>query len=92
MNDKVLSWAAEIQSIAQTGLYYCRDRFCQERYERLRGIAAEMLMTRTDIPAEKVKDLFCGDTGYQTPKVDTRAAIFRAGSVPRALIAPAHLN
>ncbi len=26
---------------------------------------------------EKVKELFCNETGYQTPKIDTRAAIFQ---------------
>ena len=30
-----------------------------------------------DIPLEKVKNLFCNETGYQTPKVDTRAAVFK---------------
>lgn len=35
----------------------------------------------TDIPKEKVKDLFCGDSGYQTPKIDTRAAIFKDGRI-----------
>lgn len=30
---------------------------------------------------EKVKDLFCNETGYQTPKVDTRAAVFENGKI-----------
>lgn len=30
---------------------------------------------------EKVEDLFCGESGYQTPKLDTRAAIFRDGEI-----------
>ena len=33
-------------------------------------------MNMIAISAEKVKDLFCNDVGYQTPKLDTRAAIF----------------
>ena len=36
-----------------------------------------MISYKTDIPVEKVKDLFCNETGYQTPKLDTRAAIFQ---------------
>ena len=75
--DRQLEIARELQALAQTGLYYCNDKFCIERYERVREIAAEMLAERTDLPLEKVKDLFCGDVGYQTPKIDTRAAIFR---------------
>ena len=61
-----LGWAVELQALAQAGLEYGENRFDLERYERIR-----------DIPPEKVKDLFCGETGYQTPKLDTRAAIFQ---------------
>ena len=35
-----------------------------------------MLMS-SDVPAEKITGLFCGDEGYQTPKADTRAAFLR---------------
>lgn len=70
------SWAAQLQSIAQAGLQYGHDSFDMERYERVREIAAEMMCAGTGIPVEKVKTLFCGDQGYQTPKLDTRAAIF----------------
>ena len=30
---------------------------------------------------EKVKDLFCSETGFQTPKIDTRAAVFKEGKI-----------
>ena len=30
---------------------------------------------------DKVKNLFCNETGYQTPKLDTRAAVFRDGKI-----------
>lgn len=75
--DELTKWAMEIQSIAQAGLTYCKDVFCRERYERLREISAEMISVKTDLPTEKVRTLFCGETGYQTPKIDTRAAIFK---------------
>lgn len=76
-NEKWLQWAVELQSIAQAGLFYGKDVFDKERYEQIRNIAAEMLAYKTEIPLEKVKDLFCSETGYQTPKLDTRAAIFQ---------------
>lgn len=72
-----LSWAVELQSLAQAGLTYGKDVYDLERYERIREISAEIIAGKTDIPLEKVKDLFCGETGYQTPKLDTRAAIFK---------------
>ena len=76
-----LGWAVELQSIAQCGLAYVKDVYDRERYERLREIAAEMLSYKTGLSEERVKDLFCGETGYQTPKLDTRAAVFREGKI-----------
>lgn len=74
--EKWLDWAVELQSLAQAGLYYGKDPFDLERYQRIREIAAEMIQYQTELPMEKVKDLFCGEVGYQTPKLDSRAAIF----------------
>lgn len=76
-NNKWLDWAVKLQGIAQAGLFYGKDKFDLERYEQIREISAEMISYKTDIPVEKVKDLFCCETGYQTPKLDTRAAIFQ---------------
>ena len=75
--DKILDWAAELQSLSQTALFYCKDKFDIERFQRVREISAEMISLKTDLPLEKVKDLFCNGEGYQTPKVDTRGAIFK---------------
>lgn len=81
MNDKWLEFAIRIQSIAQTGLQYGKDKFDRERYEELRKISAEMISAKTDISCEKIYNLFCNETGYQTPKVDTRAAVFIDGKI-----------
>jgi len=71
-----LTWAAELNSLAQAGLYYYPNIYDKERYERIRDIAAEIVAYQTDLPAEKARDLFSGDDGYITPKLDTRAAVF----------------
>lgn len=76
--DPLLTWAKEIQALAQGGLYYTKDPFDHERFERLREIAVEMLAYKTELAPDKVRDLFASDVGYQTPKLDTRAAIFNA--------------
>ena len=76
MDDTWVDFAIRIQSIAQAGLQYGRDKYDLERYEQLRTIAAEMLSVKTDIPIDKIRGLFCNETGYQTPKIDTRAAVF----------------
>ena len=81
MNDKWIEFAIRIQSIAQAGLQYGKDKYDRERYEELRQIAAEMLSLKTDVPVNKIFDLFCNESGYQTPKVDTRAAVFVDGKI-----------
>lgn len=80
-NEAWLQWAVELQSIAQNGLTYGKDKFDLERYERIRKIAAEMIAYKSDISIEKVKNLFCNEIGYQTPKLDTRAAIFKNDTI-----------
>ena len=79
--DKWLELIIEIQSLAQNGLAYTNNAYDIERYKRLRDISAEMLSMKTEISLEKVKDLFCNETGYQTPKLDTRAAIFKDNKI-----------
>lgn len=76
-NEKWLQWAVELQGLAQAGVFYTKDAFDRERYERIRDIAAEMISYKTDISIDIVKNLFCNEIGYQTPKIDSRAAIFQ---------------
>lgn len=80
-NNQWLKWAIELQSLAQAGLTYGKDVYDKERYERIREISAEIMSDMSDIPLEKVKELFCNESGYQTPKIDTRAAIFEDGKI-----------
>lgn len=75
--EKWLKWAMEIQSMAQAGLTYTDNVYDIERYERLREISAEMIAEKSDMSVEKVKGLFCDEKDYPTPKLDTRAAIFK---------------
>ena len=79
--EKWLKWAIEIQGLAQSGLAYTTNVYDIERYERLREISAEMIEEKSNLNLEKVKDLFCNETGYQTPKIDTRAAIFKDNKI-----------
>lgn len=83
MNDSLqwLGWAAELQSLAQAGLAYSGDPYDLERFERIRAISAEMVAHMSDIPVNKVRELFCEESGYQTPKIDTRAAVFKDNKI-----------
>ncbi len=74
-NNIWLDWIIELQFIAQAGLTYSKDPFDLERFTRIREIAAEMMSMKSGLSIGRVKDLFCNETGFQTPKLDTRAAI-----------------
>jgi ADP-ribose pyrophosphatase YjhB (NUDIX family) len=76
-----LDWAVELQFLAQTGLTYSKDPFDLERFQRVRDIAAEIVSARSGLELSTVKELFCNETGFQTPKLDTRAAIFNDGRI-----------
>ena len=72
-----LYWAKELQAIAQNGLAYSKDPYDIERFEKIREISAEIVETHTNLERSTIEDVFCNETGYQTPKIDTRAAIFQ---------------
>jgi len=74
-------WAMELQFLAQAGLTYSKDPFDLERFERIREIAAEMMAQVSGWELERVKGVFCNETGFQTPKLDTRAALFEKGKI-----------
>lgn len=72
-----LEWAQHLQAIAQTGLTYSQNSFDTERYEAIRRVAAEIMADGAGLTdASPLVDLFKGDVGYATPKVDVRAAVF----------------
>jgi ADP-ribose pyrophosphatase YjhB (NUDIX family) len=72
-----LLWARELQALAQTGLAFSKDAYDLERYQRIRALAAEMYARGSDTPVERIRSLFAQESGYATPKVDVRGAVFR---------------
>ncbi|MCZ0718101.1 NUDIX hydrolase N-terminal domain-containing protein [Aerococcus kribbianus] len=72
-----LDWAIELQALAQAGLHYTTNKFDVERFERIRQISVDMLAEKTGMNTDKVTGLFASETGYQTPKLDSRAAIIK---------------
>lgn len=81
MNNKWLQWASELQSIAQAGLTFAENQYDIDRYQQIRTLTIDILHEYTDISHDKIKDLFANETGYQTPKVDIRAAVFSNGKI-----------
>jgi ADP-ribose pyrophosphatase YjhB (NUDIX family) len=72
-----LVWARRLQAIAQTGLTFVQDPFDHERYEQIRALAAEIMAAHSNTEAALIESLFAEQSGYATPKVDVRAAVFR---------------
>jgi ADP-ribose pyrophosphatase YjhB (NUDIX family) len=73
-----LVWAREIQAIAQTGLEYSKDPYDRDRFTALRRLAAHILAERTSAGTARIESLFDAETGYATPKVGVRGAVFDA--------------
>jgi ADP-ribose pyrophosphatase YjhB (NUDIX family) len=72
-----LLWARELQALAQTGLAFSSDPYDLERYQRIRTLAAEMFARGSETPIERIQALFDQESGYATPKIDVRGAVFR---------------
>lgn len=78
---KWLEWGLALQSLAQNGLAYTPNEFDRERFEVIRQIAAEILSTYSEVEAEALVDLFRGEKGYATPKIDVRGAVFKGDTI-----------
>ena len=78
MEPKWLEWARQLQALAQSGLTYTQSEFERERYEQIREISSRMMAEQSDESFERVRDLFAGEKGYATPKVDGRGVVFDA--------------
>ncbi len=70
--------ARAIQAIAQTGLAFSKDPYDLDRYAALRRLAVRIMADHTDTPAGRIAGLFDAETGYATPKVGVRGAVFDA--------------
>jgi ADP-ribose pyrophosphatase YjhB (NUDIX family) len=74
-------WITDLQALAQNGLAYTQNPFDVERFQRIQQISAEMLEHITEIPHEKISGYFAQESGYATPKLDVRGAVFREDKI-----------
>ncbi len=81
MREKWLKWATEIQSIAQAGLAYSKDKYDLERFEQLLDLSAEIISEYKDVELKPVQELVRKEEGYLTPKVDVRGAIIKENKI-----------
>jgi ADP-ribose pyrophosphatase YjhB (NUDIX family) len=71
-----LNWAREMQALAQTGLEFSKDPYDRERYAALRRLSVQVMAEHTGTDSRRIEALFDGETGYATPKVGVRGAVF----------------
>lgn len=71
----LLAISRELKAMAEAGLRYTTGIYDRERYERLHGIASELLA------AQAADFRWPVEFGYATPKVDVRAAVIEDGRI-----------
>ncbi|UYH50750.1 NUDIX hydrolase [Candidatus Kirkpatrickella diaphorinae] len=71
-----LTLSREVQAIAQNGLTFSTNLYDVARYHRLRDIASDLLAIRSGEDASTLRLLHAQESGYATPKIDVRAAVF----------------
>lgn len=81
MEPKWLTWSKQLQAIAQQGIEYSKDPYDVERFQVIREISVEIMTTYTENDEQTVRDLFCNEEGYQTPKVDIRGVIIENNQI-----------
>ncbi len=77
MTEEILRIIRRLQAIAQAGIHYSDNAFDLQRYEELRELSVQMAAQISDAEPDKIRNLFTGDTGFQTPKVDIRAVVLK---------------
>ena len=81
MTDRTLELARRLHALARTGLHFCGNEYDRERYEEIERIAAELLGGPALADRDALLALWRTETGYVTPKVEVRGAVFRDGKV-----------
>jgi ADP-ribose pyrophosphatase YjhB (NUDIX family) len=82
VEDRWLAYAKRLHAIASTGLHFGESDFDKERYEEVADIATNMLANLGNRPIEQLPELFSDfATGYATPRIDVRAAVFRLSKI-----------
>jgi ADP-ribose pyrophosphatase YjhB (NUDIX family) len=74
-------WGQKLHSLAHEGLTFAQRPGDIERYKTIMAIAAEITARHSELEFEAVLELFERESGFVTPKVATRAAVFDAGRI-----------
>ncbi len=74
--------ADELRALAKTGLHFSEGLYERERYEKLLSLAVRLAALAAETDPREIERVFCeSDSGYITPKLDVRMAVFRGDRV-----------
>jgi len=65
-----------LSALAQDGLTYAASDYDRDRYRQVGQLAAEVLSVLSGRPADELAVELGRDSGYATPKIDVRGAVF----------------
>jgi ADP-ribose pyrophosphatase YjhB (NUDIX family) len=77
--DTVRLIGIRLAALAQDGLTFGASDYDLDRYRHMSRLAAELLAVISDRPADELAVELGRDSGYATPKVDVRGAVFDDG-------------
>lgn len=76
--DTIRRIGIKLAALAQDGLTFATNEYDEDRYRRVRGLAAELMSALSGRSADELTVELGRDSGYATPKVDVRGVIFDA--------------
>ena len=71
-----LDLARRLLALSQTGMHFASSEFDRERYDEIGRIAAQLLEQESGTRADEVLAAWRVESGYATPKIDVRGAVF----------------
>jgi len=74
--DAVRRIAIKLSALAQDGLTFAANPYDVDRYRQVSRLATDLLAALSGRPADELAIELGRDSGYATPKVDVRGAIF----------------
>lgn len=82
MNHKTLGEIADdLRGIANLGLYYTKDGYDRERYEKILAVCARLVSELENRSLEEVLSVYQDHVGYLTPLVGGRGSGVSGGEI-----------
>ncbi|WP_339791028.1 NUDIX hydrolase N-terminal domain-containing protein [uncultured Imperialibacter sp.] len=77
----LLSSLLRIKTLSQIGINFGNSEYDLERYEEIVSVADQLIAGISDMPIEKIKNLYANEESYITPKVDVRTIVLNNNQV-----------